>query len=392
MITKLHIENFRSVANADLNLGRFTLLTGANNSGKSSFIYALLALKNVVTNPNQALDSFFNFQFINLGGFNQTVFKKQNDRTIRLGIEYGEQVDTFTVGLGKRESVWELETPFTGHITLPVVFPYAGDDTIRGSVNAVRFDWSGIGAEVTFSHPTEEIIEVADALQKDLVGFMPELAAVDGISTQRTFSKQVFATVPMSNQVWTEDELATLLANDRDLEGRVAHYLEKIVGRSFNIRFTPGTAIFYLQTRDRETAFVADLVNEGLGTNQMVALLAKVLNKSTRFICIDEPEIHLHPTIINRLVDALVDIAELEDKQFLISTHSEHFINAMLRNVVERRIAPDAVRAYYLTKDRKGATQVEEQPINEKGQMTGGLKNFYEAELENIKDLFGLTD
>ena len=48
MITKLYIENFRGIIKNEVELGKITVLTGPNNSGKSSIIYGLLALKNVV--------------------------------------------------------------------------------------------------------------------------------------------------------------------------------------------------------------------------------------------------------------------------------------------------------------------------------------------------------
>ena len=38
MISKLKIQNFRSIKDAELPLGKITVLTGANNSGKSSVI------------------------------------------------------------------------------------------------------------------------------------------------------------------------------------------------------------------------------------------------------------------------------------------------------------------------------------------------------------------
>ncbi|HEX9912929.1 MAG TPA: AAA family ATPase, partial [candidate division Zixibacteria bacterium] len=69
MITKLHLENFRSIVKDEVELGKITILTGPNNSGKSSIIYGLLALKNVVLNSNQSLDSCLTLGFINLGGF-----------------------------------------------------------------------------------------------------------------------------------------------------------------------------------------------------------------------------------------------------------------------------------------------------------------------------------
>jgi len=54
------LSNFRGIENADIDMAPITVLTGANNSGKSSVMYGLLVLKNIFANPNQPLDSFFN--------------------------------------------------------------------------------------------------------------------------------------------------------------------------------------------------------------------------------------------------------------------------------------------------------------------------------------------
>ena len=41
-INKLQFENFKCFKNIELELGKITLLTGANSSGKSSIIYGIL--------------------------------------------------------------------------------------------------------------------------------------------------------------------------------------------------------------------------------------------------------------------------------------------------------------------------------------------------------------
>lgn len=80
MITKLFIENYRSIRKAELPLSKINVLTGANNSGKSSVLFAALTLKSLVSNPNRQLDDVLTFPFLNLGGFEQIVFQKMKER------------------------------------------------------------------------------------------------------------------------------------------------------------------------------------------------------------------------------------------------------------------------------------------------------------------------
>jgi len=60
---KLHIRNFRSIKEQDLDLTRVTVVYGANGAGKSSLLYALLTLKNIILNPNQNPNGSFNYTF-----------------------------------------------------------------------------------------------------------------------------------------------------------------------------------------------------------------------------------------------------------------------------------------------------------------------------------------
>jgi energy-coupling factor transporter ATP-binding protein EcfA2 len=392
MITQLHIRNFRSIKSSDLKLGKITVLTGANNSGKSSFIYALLVLKNIIDNPNQSIDNFLTLPFINLGGFEQTVFDKSIDTDIVLGISIkdNECEVEYNIGLnpGKSNISLSFLKPFVQEYNIDVSFPYSLNKysqfnlSIDGKKKSIA--WNGFLASMQDAEPD---------LLKALIPFqlpVNRFYGVDFVPIRRGFTKPYFGTIPLQSQISSEEEIATLLALDKELSNKVAYYLQKIVDRAFYVYITPGTANFYLRTIDKKTGFISELVNEGLGTNQLVTILAKVLQSKNKFVCIDEPEIHLHPSIIDKLVSVMVEIAEKEDKQFLVSTHSEHFISALLNKVAENEINNEDINVYYLTKDGMN-TKVEEQAVNENGQIEGGLKNFYADELDNLKTLFKIT-
>jgi len=395
MITKLHISNFRSIKRSDIDLGKITVLTGANNSGKSSFIYALLALKNIVNNPNQSIDNFLTLPFINLGGFEQTVFNKNTESHFDLGVTLavGEFEIEYTITLNPRSARIELNVikPWLEKFESGVSFPYPANKNIKYGIDidgkVAKYFWNGFTGYESPDDFSPMLLHHVTPLQMPVNTF----SSVDFVPIRRGFTKPYFSPVPLQSQISNEDEIATLLSLDRDLVSKVAHYLEKIVDRSFSIYTTPGTANFYLQTRDRATGFTADLVNEGLGTNQLVTILAKVLQSKNKFICIDEPEIHLHPTIIDKLVSVLIEIAEHENKQFLVSTHSEHFISSLLSSVVKKEVNSEDIKVYYLTKEGK-ETKAEFQAINSSGQIDGGLKNFYDAELDNLKTLFNIAE
>jgi predicted ATPase len=218
-----------------------------------------------------------------------------------------------------------------------------------------------------------------------------ELRAIDFVPLRRGFIKPIYSSVPLQQQLLTEDELATLLATDRDLEGKVGIFLEQIVDRRFNVRVPLGTATFNLQTTDSKTGLVCDLVNEGFGTNQLVTILTKCLRKEMQTICIEETEIHLHPELMDKLVSVFIDIVKEENKNFIITTHSEHIVLSLLNKIAQKKIKTEDVRIYYLSKDKK-RTKIEKQEINERGQISGGLKGFYETELKEVQNFFNTSE
>ncbi|HAK75619.1 MAG TPA: hypothetical protein DCM71_01595, partial [Runella sp.] len=112
MISELHIENFRSIEKATLDLGRITVLTGSNNSGKSSLMYGLACLKYLAFNPNRPLDAIFNLpNIINMGGFEDVIYYLNNNDTIAIGIRLKDfNTDIYNkIVLGKYEVNAELE-------------------------------------------------------------------------------------------------------------------------------------------------------------------------------------------------------------------------------------------------------------------------------------------
>ena len=407
MITKLTLGNFRSIRDSEVPLGKITVLTGPNNSGKSSIIYGLLTLKNIVLNPNQAMDGFLNLGFINMGGFTQTVFLKKESLDITTSIEVSrnEIKSQYTAILGKKKSSLILKTfkPYNISLDIDVTFPYPANKTasadVTGPFGMAQVVWNGISPNISITPlakgemliGTKEVPDVKvdspESLQESINAPIEELRGVDFIPLRRGFTKPSYSSVPMQAQLLSEEELATVLGANRELEGKVAHYLERLIDRVFQVRYIGGTANFNLQARDRATGLVCDLVNEGFGTNQLVTILTKCLREEASTICIEESEIHLHPELMDKLVDVFVKISQEEEKRFIVSTHSEHIVLSLLNQVAKNKVKPEDVCIYYLFKEGK-ETKIERQEVNEKGQIKGGLKGFYETELKQVREFF----
>ncbi|MEW6620290.1 MAG: ATP-binding protein [bacterium] len=388
----IEIENLRSIKKQIIQIAPITLLYGPNGSGKSTIMHSLAILKNIVLNPNQTTDSFFNLGFSNFGGFEQIVFNHSVEEQIKLGIncEYNSIQVFYRISLSKKNGRFGLIIlPWNITLDLEITFPYPTNQQETVDIEGFSITWNGILAQVK-SIPTQHITSCSSQELATLLNAHIEIIRkTDFVHLKRGFSKPHYGIVSLAPPVFTEDEVATLLANEPYLEGEVSHYLEQILQKDLRVKMTPGTNLFWLNTLDKTTGLTTELVNDGFGINQVVYLLAKCLYRDTAVVCIEEPEIHLHPKALRNLAYALIRMTKDLKKTIIISTHSEHFVLALLSAVAKKELEPNNLSCYLCTKDNR-ESKFEYQGINDNGQIEGGLTSFMEGELEDLKDILGV--
>ena len=399
---QLHIKNFHSIENLSLHLAPITLLYGHNGTGKSSALYAPLTMKNIVMNPEQPVDDFFEYGFANLGTFQDVIFNHDKDRPLELGISFAarDYLAGFNGNVNYRISCFSDNTgTFDASIVVAgarlsspekhVTFPYDLRDHSNDGVPE-RISWNGISAVSAEETSPEEIDPDLDAEIRSL-NLPPDiLKKVDFVPLGRGFFQPSYTFQEVPPSATKENDVSSLIAGDKHLRHKISLRLEQVLHRQFQTDNEMGTLNFSMSALDKKSMTSASLVNDGFGVNQLVYLLAKVLNTSTGIVCIEEPEIHLHPTAIRKLARELNDIVHKEKgKRLLISTHSEQFIRAFTTLVAEGNLSPDDLALYLVTKEGK-TSKFTRNEVNEKGQIEGGLRSFIEGELEDLKVFLGL--
>jgi ABC-type cobalamin/Fe3+-siderophores transport system ATPase subunit len=397
----LEIKNFRSIKEQAVQLAPLTVLYGLNGAGKSSLIYALLTLKNVLLNPNQACDAFFNYGWLSLGSFKAVAFEHIEDREIALTIKLPEQAKglSHAVTLQSKNVRFDLHAgePYNFGLTVTSSLPYPANQPVQHTypgaskeAAALTVTWTGVTAEVQAGGSSDEDKRDALDLGTRLNACAEAMRALDVVPVRRGFFKPHYAVTPMTPTLATEDEMATYLAIEKYVSGELSMHLEAIVGRNFTANSKPGTPIFSLDTVERATRVSTELVNDGFGINQLVYLLAKALHPGSRTVCIEEPEIHLHPSAVRNLLKALASIAKEKDKRFVLTTHSEAVVFALLALVKGGQLDPGDI-ACYLTRKEKRETIFERQEVERSGQIAGGLASFMEGEQEDLETFLGVS-
>ena len=263
-IRTAHIRNFKSILDSGVvNLGKVTVLVGANNSGKSAFIQALYSLQVGAPNPTSS---------------------------IRVGAT-GFTVELTALDAG--DNPWNAELPSgTAEILL-------------------SFDRGRLEVSINRNHHTGQI-----AQQEPAAFFYPQLGKrkvaaygrnVDLASTRTilpSWQNLVSRLQPLSNPDFPgSDEYREAC---RSILGFVVTVFPSEHGQQ---------AGRYL---DREATIPIEEMGEGVSA--VVGLLVDLASARGRVFLIEEPENDLHPLALKRLLDLLLLAAD--HNQIIATTHS----------------------------------------------------------------------
>jgi predicted ATPase len=394
MITGISIRNFRSIEADDIALAPITVLYGPTSSGKSSLLYATLVLRNFVVNPNRQADGFFHLGFMDLGGFDACVFNHETKRSIDIKLSYARDGTTASYGLSlsRSEGVVHLNSgtvTMQGKVPIPYGLNLSFSSTYMDGDEEYAVSWNGIACTVSPKKPTAETQQRAQEIATSLNASNEVVSGIDIAPHRRGFFKPNYAPAAVSTIPTTEDEVASIIINDPHMQARISVYTEEIFGRDFRWYIAPGTATAYFLTTEKKSRVPVYLVNDGHGVNQVIYMLAKMHRIDIRTVLIEEPEVHLHPTVLRNFARALCTFIREENKQVILTTHSELFLTSLLAAVAEGLMRADEIKCHLATRDGK-STLFKEQKVHENGQIEGGLSSFVEGEIEDLKKFLGV--
>ncbi|MDG6934791.1 MAG: AAA family ATPase [Nitrososphaerota archaeon] len=404
MIDSIRITNYKSIEEATIETPLITLLVGPNGSGKSSAIQALGILKNFFLNSNRSLDDILNLGYLRLGNHSDVVFRHDNTRVIEFEarLSDGESHLAYTLGFGpSNKGTSKIQLLVQGSQAFEVSFtiPYAQNtfdkkpmlirqkqgDTI--TERQCTLIWNGITMSV---EPAElsNVPYVQTMMRTHLDSFLgiyivpPTTAFVNSLySVVGVPDKKTLLSIPDST-------LVTMLMQDSDLEEAASSYMEATFGvRNVAPRYSTYPNISVEVGRKR---FKVNVVNEGFGLNRSLFLLATLLTVPKRStIAVEEPENHLHPRAQGELARQLVVIAQEQAKQLVITTHSEHMLLGFLSAVSKGNLKPSQIAVYFCELEpSQMRSRFARAEINELGQVKGGLKDFFEVDVEALSDIF----
>ena len=406
MITGITLENFKCFRKLEVNPRLITVFVGPNGTGKSSVLQALLLLKQSVGSGSIQ----FNSGLLNLIGHDRVKPSFEPDSPplhIRLAAFYRRPgADTDSLGGG---------TDFDYHFELQGEGAYKHWGEFRLTFDGGRFHiefgengepqkqrFTLPGAEFRLRHPDAigRLASITSAANDSGLSEAVERYVLESprrvlenlriVSAARGLVRTVYQLGPdrvedvtsgygLSGQ---EDQTATNLGYGRDLQERVSTWMGRVTRVGLRADVVPDKSV---EVQSLTAGGVVNIVSEGFGTSSLVLLflqLAKASGGAT--VMIEEPEIHLHPKAQANLAELLAEVAKAEDKQLIMTTHSEHIVGRLLTLVAEKKLSSEELAIYAFEKDGNGECTAQELGVTEDGRVKGGIKDFFESDLAEL--------
>lgn len=379
MLTRLGIRGFRSIESIELELGSLTVLIGPNGSGKSNILDAIDLL-------SDAAGGSLADGIISRGGIGVLAFSGSTNLEVEFRLRF-DRVGAF--GTKKSPFVYDIE--LLGGNSVAVVFAESialGDSEESDTLLLYGPDTPGgyqlrdmTSQKETHSRQVKSPSEFAISQIRDELRFPYVAQLADNVSSWRSYpplstpkssplrrSQVVRAGMRLDSDA---ENLASVLF---DIQNRDPDAWESILDvlrtaypgfKSLSFPSEGGDGTIVLRWREepftKKSGFSANVLSDG--TLRLLMLLAILMTPDPPpLICIDEPELGLHPDWIKIIGDLIQSAATRT--QLIVSTHSPELVSKMQPSqvvVVEKedgrttakRLSDDEV-SHWLDKFRLG--------------------------------------
>lgn len=342
LLTNLHIKGLLSFEDSEVKLQALNVLIGPNGTGKSNLLEAVAVLRSAP----EGLPEMFRQS----GGFGEWLWKgstngardfsletvlvnptASTDMPLRYRLRLGETGQGFTV----LEESLANERPYPGHDK-----PYMYFEVKNGAgVLNVLQKGKAIPRKLlpdTLSPGQSVLHERRDPDQYPEITMVAKRFDTVRLYREWNLGRNTAPRRPqpadLPNQLLDESfSNLALVLNRLERDGsieRIEHELTRFYPQfsRLNIQITGGTAQLFVKERGIRSLIPATRLSDG--TLRFISLLAILLDpEPPPLICIEEPELGLHPDVLAQVAQLLRDAAKRT--QVIVPTHSDVLIDGL---------------------------------------------------------------
>ncbi len=375
----LGLENFRVFKEyTEFDFAPITLLTGANNSGKSSLIKALLLLADNAK-ENDLTKTFFNNNDHNLGSFEQVIChhnKHRDNSTIGMNLLYHLSNKEI---IGKYPSYEEINKKLTLLDKLELRIRIEKNDLVK------HFNYILDNEKKEFEDYKLKLLAKIQSLNIKAEGLeffieqindnalINSLKSLIYIPANRGTQKRFYA---FNKNSFFDDLLITYKNLPFTDQEKLIKFIKTWFVRKFNladdIRLTSIKTYGNAIEVEKNNTWI-DLADIGFGSTQILPLIFRIglieRKNYVQYVIIEEPETNLHPNLQSKLADFFVKMSTELNVHFIIETHSEYLIRKLQYLTANKEIKPEYTVIYYFYEPDRDAKDKE--PQDEKSDPEG---------------------
>ncbi len=446
MLTRLRLENFKSWKNTgDIALKPITGIFGANSSGKTSLIQALLLLKQTAESSDRGIVFHFGDRRtpVDLGDFKSVVYGHDSGNTLKISLDWETEeqkpfkvpnVDGRTVvedaRIGFEVASHEVGSKSRKSLTVERMSYRVGDAVFGLGRNSkgnhglfqeeTKFEFERSRGRPWATLPPVKCYGFPDQVRANFTnaGFLSDLEFALEERLGGLYYLGPLRAHPERRYTWTGAQPidvgqageyavdAILASRERGetigrgrgrprvtLEEYVAQWLKELdLIHDFRVeRLAEGSPVFEVRVRKSVRASEVLITDVGFGVSQILPVLVLcfyVPEGST--VILEQPEIHLHPAIQSGLADVLIDAWKKRKVQILLESHSEHLLRRLQRRVAEETISAEDVSLFFCSAGgcSSNITSLE---LNSYGNIANWPTDFFRDQLGEIAAMSDAT-
>lgn len=327
MITRINIDNFKSIKSLMLELTSLNLFMGLNGMGKSTVIQSLLLLRQSMKSELKQLS--LNGSMVEIGRGQDALYNFAETEKIHFDLDFakGEEKEISLSVSYLYSSKNDVLDRVEYHVD-PDIFNQPLFTTDFLFLNAER-----ISPTTTYEMSYDEVTN------NHTIGIHGELAAHflsmygDSLIVPESMCLKTAPSNKLLDQV---QEWMKVISPGIDIMTEELPQIDKVV---VSYRFQTNTIS---TNKFRPT-------NVGFGISYILPVLVACLSGVHKLIIIENPEAHLHPKGQAKMGELIARCAT-SGTQLFIETHSDHVVNGLRVAVKEKTICSKQVCINYFTK------------------------------------------
>ncbi|MGA0558019.1 DUF3696 domain-containing protein [Larkinella sp. VNQ87] len=447
LINSLSLENFKCFEKLDVTFAPITLLTGANSSGKSSLINAILAVLQTEQFPFYLSP---NGKYVNMGSFEEIIFQGDDSLELKLYMNFKSLFYRNITGAGSILTSWKINVDNSLPTLKNVYFNnddyqyhiYEKDnkyymdliasdlslyvrneeDVLSSFSEILNFNSAKVNIDlspkekdavvsynkVSIKFENAEVISIDDIFKVKSRSYKDNyLNIITGLATsliehvkdgfnyvgsfrqppERTYYQKAKSEKINPSGEGYIDQIIEWEETDPEKFSTLNNYTfqMQLLEEIKTTKLKGGR--FEFGIRSHKNGKVVPVTDVGFGISQFLPIIVADLQlPDSSCLAVSQPEIHLHPKIQAAFGNYLVNQINRTKKQYIIETHSEYLLNRIRLLLVTGELKPEDVKVYYFENDGIKSV-VHEIEFATNGAVKGAPDGFFETYEMDVMDI-----